>query len=189
MMLAGSGQIAEDLRTGALQIYFSKPITWFDYLLGKLGTVVAAGLMLTLLPGMILFVATLAFAPDLGFLIENPLLPLKIVAFSLLVSVVLGSLVLAFSSLGSRGRMVGVAFAGGYFFTMVLSRVLTAIFDDPRWEAVHIGKCLDAAGRTIFTEGPNVSAPPELAWGMLASLTLFSLVLLSRRVNAGEAVP
>jgi len=188
LVVAGSGQIAEDFRTGALQIYFSKPVTARDYVLGKLGTAVGAALFLTLAPGIILLVAVAAFAPDFSFLTENPWLPLKIVAFSLLVSVVLGSLVLAISSLSTRGRMAGLTFAGAYFFTLVLAKVLPKIFDDKRWEAVHIEKCLDAAGRSLFTDGPVLNVPPELAWGVCGGLTIVCLVVLYVRAAAVEVV-
>jgi ABC-2 type transport system permease protein len=188
LSVTGAGQISEDFRSGALQIYFSRPIRQTDYVLGKLGAVMLFAFLLTLAPGLILLAACAAFAPDFSFLTENPLLPLKIIAFSLVISLTLGSIVLALSSLGRRGRLVGLTFAGGYFFTMVLSKVLPKIFHDSRWEVVHLGRCLDAVGRTIFLEGSPVYAPPELAFGILASLTTLSLVLLARRVDAVEVV-
>ncbi|MHC4859696.1 MAG: ABC transporter permease [Planctomycetota bacterium] len=188
LMVVGAGQIAEDIRTGALQIYFAKPITHADYVLGKLGTVVAAASLLTLAPGLVLLIASLAFAPDWSFITENPLLPLKIVGFALLISIVLGSLVLAISSLGRRGRMVGVTFAGGYFLTMVLGRAMPRIMRDARWEVVHIGNCLDAAGRTLFNAGPKPSAPPDLSWGILCGLFFLCVLILARRVKTVEVV-
>ena len=190
LMLAvvGSGQIADDFRSGALQIYFSRPIGQFDYVIGKLGAVVLFASLLTVLPGLILLIACAAFAPDWSFITENPLLPLKVLAFSLVICTVLGSLVLAISSLGNRSRLVGLTFAGGYFLSMVLGKVLPQIFRDPRWEVVHLGRCLDAVGRSFFSKGDPVYAPPELAWGICASLTLLSVIILSRRVDAVEVV-
>src|SRR5437879_3710070 len=38
---AGSGLIADDLRTGALLMYLSRPLTRLDYVLGKLGVLAA----------------------------------------------------------------------------------------------------------------------------------------------------
>jgi len=188
LVVAGAGQIAEDFRTGALQIYFAKPITQLDYVIGKLGTVVLAALMLTLAPSVLLFLGVAAFAPDWSFLAENPWLPLKVLGFSLLVATVLGSVVLALSSLGRRGRMVGITFAGGYFFSMVLGKVLPRIFRDPRWEAVHVGNCLDAAGRSLFAEGPAVDAPAGAAWVVLGILVVGSMLVFTRKVNAVEVV-
>jgi hypothetical protein len=188
LSVTGSGQIAEDFRSGALQIYFSRPIRQFDYVVGKFGAVILFAALLTVLPGLLLLIGCAAFAPDWTFLTENPLLPLKVLAFSLIICTVLGSLVLALSSLGQRGRLVGLTFAGGYFFSMVLGEVLPRIFQDQRWEVVHLGRCLDAVGKTIFSDGSPVYAPTELAWGICASLTLLSVILLSRRVDAVEVI-
>jgi ABC-2 type transport system permease protein len=188
MLVVGSGQIAEDVRTGALQLYFSKPITQLDYVLGKLGTVVLAGSFLTLAPSVVLLIATAAFAPDWGFLTGDPLLPLKILGFSAVVSIVLGALVLGISSLGNRGRIVGIVFAGAYFLTMILGAILPEVLRDKRWEVVHLGNCLDAAGGSLFRNGVETEAPPEIAWIVLAGVVLLSLALLARRVRAAEVV-
>ncbi len=188
LMVSGAGQIAEDVRTGALQIYFSKPITHADYVLGKLGAVVLSGCLLTLLPGALLFLACAAFSPDWSFLTGNPWLPLRILAFSLLISIVLGSLVLAVSSLGRKGRVAAIVFGGAYFFSMVLGEVLPRILADSRYEIVHLGRCLGAAGSTIFTQGDFPAGSPALAWGILASLSLVSVLLLARKVKAVEVV-
>jgi ABC-type transport system involved in multi-copper enzyme maturation permease subunit len=188
LMVTGAGQIAEDFRTGALQIYFSRPIDQAQYVLGKLGAVVLFGLIVTLAPSIILFGACCAFAPDWSFLTENPFLPLKFTAFSLLVSAVLGAAVLALSALGRNGRMVGIAFAGGYFFSTLLGRVLPRIFQDPRWEVVHIGNALDAVGRSLFTAGPVVDSPPGLSRILVAGILVVSIFLFAKRVNPVEVV-
>jgi ABC-type transport system involved in multi-copper enzyme maturation permease subunit len=188
MMVTGAGQIAEDFRTGALQIYFSRPIDQAQYLLGKLGAVVLYGLTVTLAPCIVLFAACCAFAPDWSFLTGNPYLPLKFTAFSLLVSGVLGAAVLALSALGRNGRMVGIAFAGGYFFSTVLGRVLPKIFEDRRWEVVHIGNALDAVGRSFFTTGPEVHAPLGIARIIVIGVLVAALALFAKRVNPVEVV-
>jgi hypothetical protein len=53
--IAGAGLIANDLKLNALSMYFSKSITRLDYILGKLGTIMILLLMITLIPGTILF--------------------------------------------------------------------------------------------------------------------------------------
>ena len=186
LLVVGSGQIAEDIRTGALQIYFARPITHADYVLGKMGTVLAAAGLTTLVPGLILLVGCMLFAPDWTFLRQNPWLPLKITGFALLISFVLSALVLAFSSLGRRGRMVAVTFAGTYVFTMVLGKALPRMLHDWRWEVVHIGNCLDAVGRTLFNAGVTPSAPAGIAGAILGGLFLAGVIVLARRVRAVE---
>ncbi len=188
LLVTGAGQIADDFRSGALQIYFSKPIRPLDYLLGKLAAVTLSALFVTLGPVLVLLTACLAFAPDFSFLRDNPLLPLRAAAFALLVSLSLGAAVLAVSSLARSGRAVGLLFGGGYFLTMVLSRVLDRLFDDARYAAVHVGKCLDAAGLAFFVEGPTPPAPIDLSFGILGSLFSVSVLVLAFRASRVEVV-
>ena len=198
MIVVGAGQIAEDFRTGAQQIYFSRPITHVDYVLGKLGAVVMAGLLTTFVPALILFVLICGLAPDWTFLTGNPWLPLKFTGFALVISVTLGSLVLAISALGRRGLFVGITFGGIYFLSMILGQVLPRVFDrDRRWEVVHIGKALDAVGLTFFDRSEvftlvnrwqEPQGEPGAAWMIVAGLVLFSLVVLSRKIRAVEVV-
>ena len=118
LLVTGAGQIADDLRSGALQIYFGKPIRQIDYVLGKFAATFASALFVTLVPALLLLAVCAAFAPDFTFLTGNPLLPLRILGFSGLVSLSLAALVLALSSVARNGRSVGLIFAGGYFLTM-----------------------------------------------------------------------
>jgi hypothetical protein len=185
---AGAGQIAEDLRSGALQIYFGKPITQLDYVLGKLGTVVLAASLLTVVPGLVVLLGGIAFAPDSSFLTGNPLLPLEILAFALLVAVVLGTLALGVSSLARRGWIAGVALVGGYVFSIGLGKALPEILDDPRWQVVHLGNGLDAVGWWIFTGSTGTAAPLGAAGAVIGIVVLGSLLLLARRVRSAEVV-
>ena len=53
--LTGAPLISEDRRTGSLPLYFSRPITHFDYFAGKLLTVAAFLSLLLILPPVLLF--------------------------------------------------------------------------------------------------------------------------------------
>ena len=55
-------------------------------------------------------------------------------------------------------------------------------------EIVDLGRCLDAAGRTMFASGTTPAAPAGLAWGILGSLTLVCVLVLSRRADSVEVV-
>jgi len=188
LWVVGAGQIAEDFRTGALQIYFAKPITQLDYILGKLGTAILAAWWLTLVPSVLLFLTVAAFAPDWTWLTGNPWLPMKILAFSTLVGLVLGSLVLAISSFARSGRMAGLTFFGLYMFSAVLGHVLPEIFDDRAFKAVHFESCLDAAGHAIFPGSPVPEVSVTTALLVLTGVVLASLLAFIRKVEAVEVV-
>jgi ABC-2 type transport system permease protein len=188
LWFVGAGQIAEDFRTGALQIYFAKPITQLDYVLGKLGTVMLGAFWLTLLPGVILLLAVASFAPDWAFLTENPWLPLKILGFSCVIGFVFGSLVLAISSFARSGRMAGLTFFGLYIFSAVLGHVLPRIFNDQAWKAVYLKNCIDAVGHDFFPASPLPEVSPTTAWIVLGAVVIASFMVFVRKVEAVEVV-
>ncbi len=67
LLYASSGLVCDDLRLNLVEVYFSKPLTVRDYLVGKLATVAGLGLAYTALPALFLLLAQLLMAPDTGF--------------------------------------------------------------------------------------------------------------------------
>ena len=63
-IFGASGLIANDLRTGAILVYLSRPLTRRDYVLGKLCVPLALNLAVTLVPALVLYAVALALAPD-----------------------------------------------------------------------------------------------------------------------------
>src|SRR6266851_4353431 len=63
-IFGGAGLIANDLRTGAILVYLSRPLTRRDYVLGKLGVLMALNLSVTLVPDLLLYAIGIALAPD-----------------------------------------------------------------------------------------------------------------------------
>src|SRR5512143_876908 len=54
-IFGGSGLIANDLRTGAILVYLSRPLTQRDYIAGKLLVPLSLNLAVTLVPGLVLY--------------------------------------------------------------------------------------------------------------------------------------
>ncbi len=61
---AGAGLVANDLRTGAILVYLSRPLSRRDYVIGKLGVLLALNLSVTLAPGLLLYLVGIALAPS-----------------------------------------------------------------------------------------------------------------------------
>ena len=98
--------IAQDRASNALTIYLSRPLTPFDYLLGKLGIIV--GVLLLLWTGPLLFgwVLSMAFAPGSDFFIYSfgPLC--RALLFNFIGLITLAAVALGVSSLGKSSRTV-----------------------------------------------------------------------------------
>ncbi len=64
-------QISRDIRSKAFLVYFSKPITRGEYLIGKAGAVLAFLFWATLFPALLLYVLSVVFSPSLAVLADT----------------------------------------------------------------------------------------------------------------------
>jgi len=188
---AGAGLIANDMRTGGLLLYLSRPLTLGDYILGKVSILFASLSMVTLIPGLVLFLGARSLAPDvLGDAAHLLLLP-KIVGFSLVMMLPTIGLVLVMSALARNPRFAGL----GFFFVFVGTTVAQGI----AWQATRspyaglasIQASMRRVGEWIFQVKPTrmtAGLPPEWALLVLAVLGLGCLFLLRTRVRAVEIV-
>ncbi len=110
-LFTGAGAIANDLRSGALVTYLSKPISRFDYVMGKALPVLGAIAAVTLAPAFLLLLLHMSVAGNSQILQEAPWLPFAIIAYSLWLAAYFGLIVLAVSSLSPSGRIAGAGFA------------------------------------------------------------------------------
>lgn len=116
----GAGEIAEDLRTGALVFYLGRPLTRLDYVLGKAVSVTVAVLFVTLLPTLLLFAVQATFEGTWEWLGDHWRVPFAALGYSLLVSLFASGFVLGVSAVARRRRWATVGSAAvllGLWFT------------------------------------------------------------------------
>lgn len=111
-IFGASGLIANDLRTGAILVYLSRPLTRRDYVLGKLGVPLALNLAVTLLPGLALYWAAVGLDPDRFLKWDLAWIAPAVVLQSCVISLFVGLLVLATSALSRSARVAGLALVG-----------------------------------------------------------------------------
>jgi hypothetical protein len=188
-VFGASGLVANDLRTGAILVYLSRPLTQRDYILGKLGVPMALNLALTLVPGLALYAAGLLLAPEQYLQWSLAWIAPAIVVHSLAGSLVLSLLTLALSSLSKSARVAGLAFAGVFFGLETMRALLQAVFD--RNEAVLLSLWAGLKALSVAFFGVEDRAL-QIAWFWpLLVLTLLSigcLFVLHARVRAVEIV-
>jgi ABC-2 type transport system permease protein len=110
--LCGPNLISRDLRFNALPLYFSRPMTRFDYFLGKLAVIAALVAAVAVMPAVLAYVLGVCFSLDLSVVRDTwRLLPAAIV-YGLVIVVSAGTLMLAMSSMSRRSLYVGVAWLG-----------------------------------------------------------------------------
>jgi hypothetical protein len=188
-IFGASGLIANDLRTGAILVYLSRPLTQRDYIAGKLLVPLALNLAVTLVPGVVLYAAVLALAPEIFLKWELAWILPAVLAHTLTVSLVVSLLVLAISSLSKSARVAGIGFFGLVAGLEMVRAVLQHGFG--RKEAVLLSLQADLRALGIALFGV-VNRQLDIFWGwpllVLAVVSLGCLAVLRSRVRAVEIV-
>ncbi|MCA9321007.1 MAG: ABC transporter permease subunit [Planctomycetes bacterium] len=132
--LVGAGLIAKDIRSNALEIYLTKPITAFDYLMGKLCVIGVFVFMVLFVPGLSLYIVASSLWPGFFDATYPVLLPFTL--FCGLAAFVNGMVILGLSSLAKSSRYAaGIWFAlcfvtgivGNFLFMQTYSGTLALI--------------------------------------------------------------
>jgi len=188
-VFGGAGLIANDLRTGAILVYLSRPLDRRDYILGKLGVLMALNLSVTLLPGLLLYAVALSLAPAQFATLELAWIGPAIVLHSLVISLVTSLVALAVSSLSKSARVAGI----GFFILMVgleVARgIVYGVYRQPESLLLSFRASMQAVGNALFgitARGMNLPwIQPALA---LVLIALGCLAILRARVRAVEIV-
>jgi hypothetical protein len=188
-VFGGAGLIANDLRTGAILVYLSRPLDRRDYILGKLGVLMALNLSVTLVPGLILYLIALSLAPAQFAKAELLWIAPAVVLHSTVISLVTSLVALAVSSLSKSARVAGI----GFLVLMVgleLARVIThAMYSWPQALLFSFRASMQAVGNAVFgitARGMNLPWPQPAA--VLVLVAVGCLLVLRSRVRAVEIV-
>jgi ABC-2 type transport system permease protein len=188
-IFGASGLVANDLRTGAILVYLSRPLTRRDYVLGKLGVPMALNLAVTLAPGLLLYVAGLMLAPDQYAKAELWWIAPAIVLHAVTISLVVSLVTLAISSLSKSGRIAGIAFAAGFIGLEAVRGVLQGGLHRREAVLLSLKADLNAIGTALFgTVDPTSGVHWAWAVAVLVAVTVGCLFVLRARVRAVEIV-
>ena len=184
-IFGGAGLIANDLRTGAILVYLSRPLTRRDYVIGKLGVLLALNLSVTLLPGVLLYLIALALAPDQFWTWSLAWVGPAVVLYSLVVSLVMSLIALAVSSLSRSARVAGLSFFG----LEVVRNILRALYHRPETALISFQASLQSLAVALFgLTNRAFTLPWTLPAAMLAAVAVGCLLVLRARVRAVEIV-
>ncbi len=187
LLYCGAGMLCNDFRHNLMAVYFSKPLRWFDYMLGKALALSVVGLGLTALPGIVLVVMHNLLAPSMELLRASYWWPLSVLGFSLVVVVpgVLG--VLASSALMNSENFAAIA----VIMLLAADTALAAILSDSlHWQnllLLSFPLSLNRIGESLFLQ-TNVMFNAPLTWPLLfwAALCVLCGVVVALRVRRAE---
>ena len=190
VVLVGSDIIAQDRRHNALQIYFSKPITPNDYLLGKLGIVgvVLAGAVWV--PLLLLWLFAVAVNTQDGYFGQVWLVPLHITVFYLFTVAGAGLLMLTLSSVGRRAVFIAVSWIilFGWGPSAAPSWVMQQLSGNDYWALTRLAGNIEHVGSWIFGVDTDRGFHPLLSLLVLSVVMVACYVILRRRIRPVEVV-
>ncbi len=184
----GSGLIANDRRSNALQIYLSKPLTRAEYVAGKFGILLFFLLMVTLLPAMALLFVQVMFSASFTFVRENLFLIPAITLYALVEVLLASFTMLALSSLSTSARFTAILYFGAIVFTGALFTTLRGITGSSALAWLSFRANLEQIGDVIFRLQPRFDSPWLLSVLVVVALIGLSVFVLERRVRGVEVV-
>lgn len=188
---AGAGLVANDMRTGGLLLYLSRPLTLLDYIFGKVAILFVSLSMVSLLPSVVLFFGARSLAPEILGGIEHLLILPKIVAFSLVFIVPMIGLMLMMSAVAKNPRFAGL----GFFFVFVGSTIAQGI----AWQAtrspwaglISLQSNMQRVGHELFGVRSTrmlAGLPAEMSVLVLTLVVAGCFMVLKSRIRAVEVV-
>ncbi len=184
----GPRLIASDLANGALPLYFSRPLSRFEYFLGKALVLVVMLSCVTWLPGVLLYLLNAALA-DGDWAISN--LRLVVALFTGAMSWILATtlFVIALATWIRWNLAATSSVFGIYFISAGLGEALSVALQWPWGRVVSVGHLYEVLwaalfGVTLADRGVSERAA-ALALGLLCAL---AALVINKRLCAREVV-
>ncbi len=176
--------ISNDVRSKAFLLYFSRPVSLVDYVLGKMFMVWFFLLAMSTLPALCLYFLGVMLSPDFSVIFDTLDLPLRILLASIVLLVPTTTLALMLSSLTSESRFSSFAWfavwaLGGITYLIILATELPAT-----WKGVFLIEAIGSVQTWIFLPELTDSTQVLASMIILVGITVFSLLVLMRRVSA-----
>lgn len=152
--VVGSKMIATDMNERSYNLYFSRPITKTDYLIGKFGTLNILLAMVTMVPTLVayMFLVLLSDISD-TYIWDHLWVWGAIVVQSMVVMLTFSTLSLAFSSLTSRRFYAAAAFVVIFIATTILAQIAMGGFGLEEGPLISLNDNFDIIGRNVFDMG------------------------------------
>ena len=183
----GPALIAPDVTHNAMPLFFGRPFSRAEYVLGKFISLAVLLSAITWVPALLLFTLQGFLAED-GWLGAHLGLVWSTLSFGLLWMVVVSLLVLAISA-WIRWRPVATALL--FAISVVgagVGGIVWGMFHTPWGFLLSPGILLQVVGANLLGIRTPAPVPIEVAWIGLVGYVLLSLLLLAKRIRPIEVV-
>lgn len=183
--------ISYDLRSRAHLLYFSRPLTVFEYLLGKSLVLITLLALTVTIPALTVYVIGLSLSPDTSTVLQTWDLPLRILAASASLAIPTAALAILYSSFTSESRYASFAWFATWILGWVTYGTLSSgelmaggdlVTLSPRLKLVSPYHALGEIQGAIF--GVSVeNSESTAAICLAAAVTFFSIMVAYYRIS------
>jgi len=179
--------ISGDLANGALPLYFCRPFTRSEYVLGKASVLVILLSQITWVPGLVLFIvqATLA-GPSWAW--DHLWIAGSLIISSLIWISILSLLAMALSAWVKWRIVAGAALLAMLFFGAGLAQAINAVLRTEVGHFVNLAYLMNIVSNALFRIDIEPSVSASAAGIAILVYGAICLVLLLKKVRAFEVI-
>lgn len=187
ILFAGSGMICNDVKNNLMEIYFSKPITWKDYALGKILSLGLIGAVHSLIPAVILVLMHNMMLPGMDTVRDSIPWLGAIVGYSFAVVAPTTLAVLAGSAIIRSKNFAAVSVLMVLIANSMLGLTLGGILREPNYFAVSYPLSINRVGQQFFGDTRLIfTLRYEWCAAYVVAVCAIALLLILRRVKQAE---
>lgn len=183
----GPGLISPDLANGALPLYFCRPFSRAEYIMGKASVLAIVLSQITWIPGLILFTVQCSLAGP-GWTWDHLWIAGSMVLSSLIWIAVLSLLAMALSAWVKWRIVAGALLLAVLFFGAGFAQAINAVMRTQSGHFINIVYLMGVVWASLFRIDNQASITSAEAWIALLTYCAICLALLVRKVRAYEVV-
>jgi ABC-2 type transport system permease protein len=184
---AGPGLVSPDLANGALPLYFCRPFSRAEYVLGKSSVLAILLSQITWVPGLILFAVQAGLA-GASWTWSNLWIAGSLILSSLIWIAILSLLAMALSAWVKWRIVAGALLLGVMFFGAGFAGAINGVLRTDSGHFFNIFYLMGTVWNALFQVDSRHAIPVAQAWVALLIYCAICLWLLMRKVRAYEVI-
>ena len=183
----GPGLISPDLANGALPLYFCRPFSRAEYVLGKSSVLAILLSQITWVPGLILFMMQASLA-GASWTWNHLWIAGSLIVSSLIWIAILSLLSMALSAWVKWRIVAGALLLGVMFFGAGFAQAFNAVMRTESGQFFNVAYLMGTVRNALFRVNSEHPIPVTEAWVALLVYCAICLGLLMRKVRAYEVI-
>ena len=184
---AGPGLISPDLANGALPLYFCRPFSRAEYVLGKSSVLAILLSQITWVPGLVLFAMQAGLA-GASWTWSNLWIAGSLIVSSLIWIAILSLISMALSAWVKWRIVAGALLLGVMFFGAGFAQAINAVMRIESGHFFDVVYLMGTVWNALFQVDAEHAIPVAQAWVALLFYCAICLGLLMRKVRAYEVI-